>query len=226
MARHLRSRLTRLPMMLFRDRAAAGRQLAERLRSYAGRGDVVVLGLPHGGVPVAAEVARALGASLDVFLVRKLGVPGHEELAMGAVASGGVRVLNADVLEQLEIPTHVLDRVTSDELRELERREFALRGDRPPLDLRDKVAIVVDDGLATGSSMRAAAVALRLQQPSRLVLAAPVAAESTCRDLRREADEVVCLFNPDPFVAVGMWYADFHQITEDECRREVAQSAT
>ena len=204
-------------MTFFRDRADAGRMLAGRLTRYANRADVLVLALPRGGLPVAAEVARVLDAPLDVFLVRKIGVPGHEELAMGAIASGGIRVVNSEVLEQLQIPPRILDAVTLNEHRELERLERAYRGSRPPVDVNGRVAIVVDDGLATGSSMRAAAAALRAQHPRHLILAAPVAAGPTREDLQREADEVVCVLEPEPFYAVGLWYLDFDQVTEDEC---------
>jgi len=213
-------------MTFFRDRLQAGRLLAERLMSYAARDDVLVLGLPRGGVPVAAEVARVLGARLDVFVVRKLGVPGHSELAMGAVASGGVRVLNADVVDTLHIPKRVVDGVTFDERRELERLEREYRGSNPPLNVRDRIAIVVDDGLATGSSMRAAAAALRAQRPARLVLAAPVAAAATVSDLAPHADEIAIVIEPEPFYAVGLWYEDFNQTSEAEVKRLLDQAAT
>lgn len=211
--------------MRFADRLAAGRRLATALAAYKGQGDVVVLGLPRGGVPVAYEVARALGAPLDVFLVRKLGVPGHEELAMGAIASGGVRVLNEDVLEGLRIPPRVVEDVTDIEAAELERRERAYRGGRPPLDVRGRVVIVVDDGLATGSTMRAAVAALRRLEPARIVVAVPTGASETCAMLRDEADEVVCLTTPDPFHAVGLWYDDFRPTTDDQVRALLAESA-
>lgn len=211
--------------MRFADRLAAGRRLATALAAYRGQGDVVVLGLPRGGVPVAYEVARALGAPLDVFLVRKLGVPGHEELAMGAIASGGVRVLNEDVLEGLRIPPRVIEDVTDIEAAELERRERAYRGGRPPLDVRGRVVIVVDDGLATGSTMRAAVAALRRLEPARIVVAVPTGASETCAMLRDEADEVVCLTTPDPFHAVGLWYDDFRPTTDDQVRALLAESA-
>src|SRR6266436_1584095 len=168
----------------FRNRRDAGRLLASKLAAYANRPDVMVLALPRGGVPVAAEVARALGAPLDIFLVRKLGVPGHEEMAMGAIATGGVRVLNDDVVRYLRIPASVIDSVAADELRELERRERAYRGNRPEPDVRGKTVILVDDGLATGSTMRAAVAALRAQQPAEIVVAVPVGAQSTCEELR------------------------------------------
>ena len=212
--------------MYFRDRHDAGRQLAARLEQvgYGPRPDLLVLALPRGGVPVGAEVARALGAQLDVFLVRKLGLPGHEELAMGAVATGGIRVLNEDVVDALQVPDSVIDEVADRELRELERREHAYRDDRPPPDVRDKTLILVDDGLATGSSMRAAAKALQQQAPKRLVVAAPVAAPQTCDALRKEVDEIVCAITPDPFYGVGLWYQDFAQTTDDEVCTLLAQA--
>src|SRR2546423_8162011 len=193
----------------FRDRAQAGRLLAERLREYAGLDDVVVLGLPRGGVPVAFEVARALDAPLDVFLVRKLGVPGHEELAMGAIATGGVRVLNHDVVRMLRIPPALIDRAAQQEQRELERREREYREGRPPVAVRGKTVILIDDGLATGSTMRAAAEALRALDPAKIVVAVPVAAPETCDEFRQEVDEILCAATPDPFQAVGLWYQDF-----------------
>jgi putative phosphoribosyl transferase len=202
----------------FRDRAEAGRQLAEQLHEYAGRNDVVVLGLPRGGVPVAFEVARALGAPLDVFLVRKLGVPGHEELAMGAVASGGVRVLNEELVRRLGLSAQELDEVVAREEAELERREEAYRGGRPRPDLRGKVGILVDDGLATGATMRAAVEALRREGPAKLMVAVPTGAEESCEDLRPLVDELVCLTTPQPFYAVGLWYDDFTPTTDDEVR--------
>jgi predicted phosphoribosyltransferase len=203
-------------MMRFRDRFEAGRVLAEHLHKYANRPDVLVLALPRGGVPVGFEVARALNAPLDVFLVRKLGVPGHEELAMGAIASGGVRVLNDEVVNVLRIPEEVIDEVAAEEQRELERREREYRGDRPPPDVRGRVVILVDDGLATGSTMRAAVAALRKQHPARIVVAVPVGAPDTCAEFQDEADEVVCARSPEPFFAVGLWYADFSQTTDEE----------
>jgi putative phosphoribosyl transferase len=202
----------------FRDRAEAGRLLAERLREYAGRADVVVLALPRGGVPVAYEVARALGVPLDVFVVRKLGVPGHEELAFGAIASGGVRVLNDGVVDAVGMGTATLEQVAERELAEVERREQAYRGGAEPVDVRGKVVILVDDGLATGATMRAAVRAVRDHGPERIVVAVPTAAASTCDELAREADEIVCLRTPDPFYAVGLWYDDFSQTTDDEVR--------
>jgi len=203
----------------FRDRADAGRRLAERLSAYAGRDDVVVLALPRGGVPVAHEVARALGAPLDVFLVRKLGVPGHEELAMGAIASGGVRVLNHPVVESLGIPDDWIQSIAAKEAVELERREREYRGDRPPPELEGRTVILVDDGLATGSTMLAAVRAVRQERPARVVVAVPVAAPEVCQALRAEADEVVCPLTPDQLRSVGLWYDDFTQTTDEEVRR-------
>jgi predicted phosphoribosyltransferase len=179
---------------------------------------VVVLGLPRGGVPVAAEVAQALDAPLDVFMVRKLGVPGHEELALGAIASGGVRVLNLDVLAAIDIPDEAVEAVAARELSELERQERYYRGDRPPLQLAERVAIVVDDGLATGATMRAAVHALRNRGAARIVVGVPVAPAQTCQSLRRDADQVVCAFTPEPFTAVGRWYSDFSPVSDEEVR--------
>lgn len=203
-------------LALFRDRADAGRALAERLAAYVGRTDVVVLALPRGGVPVGFEVARALRAPLDVFVVRKLGVPGHEELAMGAIGSGDVRVLNEDVVRALKIPDEIVAQVAAAERRELERRERLYRGERPPFDVSGRTTILIDDGLATGSTMRAGVAALRRLGPSRIVVAVPVAAAQTCAELEREVDEVVCAETPEPFYAVGLWYEDFSQTTDAE----------
>jgi erythromycin esterase-like protein/predicted phosphoribosyltransferase len=201
---------------VFRDRRDAGRTLSERLGHYRDRDDVVVLALPRGGVPVGYEVARALGAPLDVFIVRKLGVPAQEELAMGAIASGGVVVLNDDVVRGMGIPSWAIEEVARDEGRELERREREYRGDRPPVDVGGKVVILVDDGLATGSSMRAAILALRRVAPARIVVAVPAAPKSTCEELALEVDEVVCATTPSPFFAVGQSYWDFSQVTDAE----------
>jgi len=202
----------------FRDRDEAGRALAERLTQYADRTDVLVLALPRGGVPVGAAIAEALHVPLDVFLVRKLGVPGHEELAMGAIASGGVRVLNDDVLRELPISEAEIDAVAAREARELRRREQEYRNGRPPADVRGKIVILVDDGLATGATMKAAAAALRRMGPAKTVVAVPVGAAQTCGELRDLADEVVCAEQPDPFYAVGSWYRDFNQTTDAEVR--------
>ena len=206
----------------FRDRREAGRALADRLRGYAGRDDVIVLALPRGGVPVGFEVASALGAPLDVFLVRKLGVPGHEELALGAIASGGLLVLDRNLISQLGLSSAAIDRVIARAAAELERRERAYRGDRPPPDLRGRTVILVDDGLATGSTMTAAAAAVAQQDPARVIVAVPVAAADTCEMLRGEADEVVCLVTPSPFRAVGIWYDDFRPVGDDEVRQLLA----
>jgi len=211
--------------MLFRTRLDAGLALGERLGSYYGRRGVRVLGLPRGGIPVAFEVARRLDAPLDVFVVRKLGVPGQEELAMGAIASGGVRIVNDDVVSALGLSQATLDRVAGIEQAELERREKSYRGSRPALDVVDATVIVVDDGLATGSTMRAAVAALRQQKPAAIVVAVPVAAPSTRDELAREVDEIVCVATPDPFIAVGRFYDDFAQTTDGEVRDLLARAA-
>jgi predicted phosphoribosyltransferase len=209
----------------FRDRTDAGQILAGELAPYTGRDDVLVLALPRGGVPVAHEVARALEAPLDVFLVRKLGVPGHEELAMGAIASGGVCVLNPDVVQSLRISAEVLETAIAAELRELERRERAYRGDRPAPQVQGRTVILVDDGLATGSTMRAAVTALRRLGPARIVVAVPTASPVTCEELRHEADDCVCTLTPEPFHAVGLWYEDFSQTTDEEVQDLLERSA-
>ena len=209
----------------FFDRRDAGRALASRLAKYAGRDDVMVLALPRGGVPVAYEVASALGAPMDVFLVRKLGTPGHRELAMGAIASGGVRVLNDDVVRWYGIPDAAIDSVAREEEHELERRARAYRGDRPVHDLANRTVILVDDGLATGSTMRAAAQAMRAHRPSRVVIAVPVGARQTCTELADVADEVICARVPEPFSAVGQWYVNFDQTDDDEVR-DLLQKST
>jgi len=206
--RHVRSR--------FRDRRDAGRRLAAELRTYAQRPDVIVLALPRGGVPVGYEVARALGVPLDVFVVRKLGVPWHDELAMGAIASGGVQVLNRDLMRAAHVSEDQLQQVIASERAELERRERLYRGDRPFPELRDKTVILVDDGLATGASVRAAIAALRKKAPKRIVVAVPVAAAEICDAFRDVADEIICLETPESFRAVGMWYDDFTQTTDEE----------
>ena len=210
--------------MLFQDRPDAGAKLARKLLTYAGRPDVIVLALPRGGVPVAFPVAETLNAPLDVFIVRKLGVPGHEEMAMGAIASGGVRVLLPEILRQLNIQPQQVEQVAEVELRELHRREWLYRGNLPRSDLRGKTVILVDDGLATGASMRAAVMALRQQTPARIVVAVPVASSETCDDLRDEVDDIVCAVTPEPFDAVGLWYRDFSQTTDDEVRDLLARS--
>ncbi|MGB6946082.1 MAG: phosphoribosyltransferase [Bryobacteraceae bacterium] len=209
----------------FLDRRDAGRQLAAKLASYADDPSVLVLGLPRGGVPVAYEVARALGAPLDVFVVRKLGVPGHRELAMGAIASGGVRVLNWDVIDALGILPAVVESVADRELLELERQQRVYRGQKPLPELSGRTVIVVDDGLATGSTMRAAVGALRQSKPARIIVAAPVAAAQTVRILNEEADNVVCLSAPQDFHAVSMWYQDFSQTSDEEVRNLLESAA-
>lgn len=202
----------------FRDRIEAGEELAEMLTSYRDRDDVILLALPRGGVPVASTIAARLHVPFDVFVVRKLGVPGHEELAMGAIASGGVRLVNDEVVIPLGIPPNVIDSVATREQIELERREQSYRGHRAPIGLTGKTVILVDDGLATGSTMRAAVMAVRLQQPARVIVAVPVGAPQTCELLAGEADDVVCARQPDPFVAVGLWYRDFTPTTDREVR--------
>jgi len=208
----------------YADRRTAGRALAVALEAYAHRTDVVVLALPRGGVPVAFEVARALDAPLDVFVVRKLGAPGHPELAMGAIASGGVRVLNDHVVAWYRPSPGELERVTAFERQELERRERAYRGDRPPLSVAGRVAILVDDGLATGASMRAAVQAAHGLGPARMVVAVPVGAPDSCRAVADVADEIICLMQPESFDAVGLWYDDFSQTPDEEVRALLAES--
>jgi predicted phosphoribosyltransferase len=206
----------------FQNRAQAGRFLADKLEAYAGRDDVVVLGLPRGGIPVAFEVARQLRAPLAPFLVRKLGVPHHEELAMGAIASGGVCILNDRLIEHLNIAQRKIDEVIDRETRDLARREELYRV-APMPELRGRIIIIIDDGLATGASMRAAVTAAREQDPARIIVAAPVAARETCREFEEEADEVVCAQMPDEFEGVGQWYEDFSQTTDDEVRELLAR---
>jgi len=210
----------------FRNRRDAGRRLAAELREYAGRADVIVLALPRGGVPVGFEVATALGVPLDVFVVRKLGLPWHEELAMGALASGGVRILDHDLIRTARVSDDDLLRVTAQEQAELERRERRYRGGRqfPPLD--HMTVILVDDGLAAGASMRAAVAALRKDNPSRIVVAVPVAAPETCDAFRSVADQIICAETPEPFEAVGLWYDDFSQTTDDEVFELLERSRT
>jgi predicted phosphoribosyltransferase len=212
--------------MLFQDRFEAGRVLASKLSQFANRTDVVVLALARGGVPVGFEVAKALNVPLDVFVVRKLGLPGHEELAMGAIASGGIRVLNDDVVQSLGLPSEVIDAVAAEEERELERREHEYRDGRPPLDVRGRAVILVDDGLATGSSMRVAALALRQKQPAQIIVAVPVASAKTCSEFESEVDKVVCAVTPEPFWAVGQWYKDFSQTSDEEVRELLHRAAS
>lgn len=210
--------------VVYRDRRHAGRVLAQSLTGYAQRPDVIVLALPRGGVPVAYEVARALRAPLDVFLVRKLGVPGHEELAMGALASGGVRVLNPNVVHMLGIEDDALEAETRAEQAELDRREQLYREGRPPPEVRSRSVILVDDGLATGATMLAAVKALKVQQPARLVVAVPTASREVCEQMRGEVDEVVCASTPEPLRSVGRWYEDFSQTGDDEVRALLAEA--
>ena len=208
----------------FRNRRDAGRRLAAELRTYANRSDVIVLALPRGGVPVGYEVATALDVPLDVFVVRKLGLPWHEELAMGALASGGVRILDDDLIRVARVSAEDIERVTAAEQIELERRERRYRGDRPFPDLTGKTVLLVDDGLATGSTMRAAVAALRQEVPRRIVVAVPVAAPETCDAFRDIADDIVCAVTPEPFRAVGLWYDDFSQTTDGEVHELLAQA--
>jgi predicted phosphoribosyltransferase len=209
----------------FPNRTEAGRRLAEKLAKYEGRDDVIVLGLPRGGVPVAFEVAQRLGAPLDVFIVRKLGVPGFEELAAGAIASGGVRVLNNDVMRAIPHADEIIEAVTARETAELERREQIYRERRPSPELRDRVAILVDDGLATGATMRAAVKALRQQGAAKIVVAVPVGPPDTCREIEQEADETICLSTPPFFQAVGQYYEDFSQTSDEDVRELLNQAA-
>jgi putative phosphoribosyl transferase len=213
---------TAVPDPLFRDRTDAGQRLADRLQLYAHRRDLLVLGLPRGGVPVAAAVAQALRAPLDVCLVRKLGVPGHEELALGAIASGGVRVLNDDIVSGLGITAATIDTIAARELAELQRRDRAYRGDRPPPQIADRTVLLVDDGIATGATMRAAIAVTLAQRPAALVVAAPVAAPSIVHALRTTVDAVVCVTVPETLRAIGFWYTDFDQTTDDEVRQLLA----
>ncbi|MCL2648384.1 MAG: phosphoribosyltransferase [Phycisphaerales bacterium] len=205
--------------LLFHDRIDAGRQLAARLARYAHGSGVLVLGLPRGGIPVAYEVARALDVPLDVFVVRKLGVPGHEELAMGAIASGNAQILNDDVIRQLHIPQSTVDQVAARERAELVRCERAYRLKRSAMDVANRIVILVDDGLATGASMRAAVLAVKQMGPAGVVIAVPVAAAETCELMRRFVDEVICVYMPESFQAVGLWYEDFEQTSDEEVRR-------
>jgi putative phosphoribosyl transferase len=210
---------------IFRDRYDAGRQLAERLTGYANDPTLLALALPRGGVPVAFEVARALHAPLDVLLVRKLGVPGQEELAMGAIASGDVRILNEAVVTGLQIPPATIEQVAAHERAELARRERQYRDARPWPDLHGRTVMLIDDGLATGATMHAAAIAVRRQEPAHLIVAAPVAALETCNALRAVVDEIICAITPERFHAVGLWYDDFGQTTDDEVRELLARAA-
>jgi predicted phosphoribosyltransferase len=203
----------------FRNRLDAGELLANRLAAYAGRPDVIVLALPRGGVPVGYAVAKAMRAPLDVMVVRKLGVPGHAEFAMGAIASGGEYVLNRELVQSLGVPGQLVEATARQELAELERREQLYRAGRPPLQLRGCTVILVDDGLATGASMRVAVKAVRKTQPARVIVAVPVGSPDTCSEMGKEADEVICDFTPEPFNAVGLWYEDFSQTSDEEVQR-------
>ena len=209
----------------FRDRRDAGRQLATRLRAYANNPDVLVLALPRGGVPVAFEIASVLHVPLDVITVRKLGIPGHEELAMGALATGGGRVLNTEIIEELGIPDEIINEVATYEQQEMERRERLYRGDRPPYDVHNRIVILVDDGLATGATIRAAANAIRQQQPRHVIIAVPVAAFSTCVEFAREGEELVCLIKPELFFSVSSWYKDFRPTTDAKVRDLLAHAS-
>ncbi|EKF02321.1 phosphoribosyl transferase domain protein [Tolypothrix sp. PCC 7601] len=210
----------------FRNRLEAGQMLGKQLTAYTGCPNLLVLGLPRGGVPVAYEVAKALSAPLDICLVRKLGVPGHKELAMGAITSGSIRVLNYDVVNSLAISTETIEQVTADEFQELQRRDRAYRGDRPPVNVKNCTVIVVDDGIATGSTMRAAITILQRQQPKRMIVAVPVAPPETCEQLQRIVDEVVCLKMPEQMCAVGLWYENFLQTTDEEVRYLLAKHSS
>lgn len=203
-------------MSFFNDRIDAGKRLAARLSKYANREDVLILALPRGGVPVAYEVAKELNVKMDVFIVRKLGVPGNEELAMGAIASGNIRVLNEDVINSFHIPPRIVEETTASELRELERRERIYRRDRPTPKISGSIVILIDDGLATGATMRAAVAAVKTKNPAKVIIAVPVAAPDTCTDFGNEVDEVICVATPEPFYGVGAWYEDFSQTTDKE----------
>jgi predicted phosphoribosyltransferase len=212
------SNVLRRRKWLFHDRREAGRRLVDKLRGYEGFEGLVVLALPRGGVPVGYEIARGLGAPLDVFIVRKLGLPGREELAMGALASGGVRVLNQRLVKRLGIPEELIERVATEEGKEIARREREYRGGRPPLSVQGKTVLLIDDGLATGATMRAGVLALRGRAPQEIIVAVPVASADTCEALRSDADDVVCAMTPKPFRAVGLWYEHFEQTSDDEVR--------
>jgi putative phosphoribosyl transferase len=213
-------------LMLFQDRFDAGRFLASKLRPFANRSDTVVLALPRGGVPVGFVVAKALNVPLDVFVVRKLGVPGHEELAMGAIASGGICVLNEDLVRAAGISDEVIEAVAAEEERELERRERDYREGRPPVDVQGRTVILIDDGLATGSSMRAAVLALKRKRPAQIVVAVPVGATTTCAEFESEVDQTICAVTPEPFQSVGQWYRDFSQTSDEEVRDLLRRAAS
>jgi putative phosphoribosyl transferase len=208
----------------FANRTDAGRKLATKLMAYVKSPNVLVLALPRGGVPIAYEIARVLQAPLDIFLVRKLGVPWNEELAMGAIATGGVRVLNPEAMSCSDLSEPIIDEIAKREQRELERRERLYRGNRPALDISGRTVILVDDGLATGATMRAAALALRQMRPLKIVVAVPVAPLETCEAFRNEVEEVICAITPEPFIAVGAWYSDFSQTSDEEVRQLLEQA--
>jgi putative phosphoribosyl transferase len=208
----------------FRDRTEAGKLLAKQLTTYVNQHDVLVLALPRGGVPVAFEVASALQVPLDVIVVRKLGVPGQEELAMGAIATGGVRIFNNDVVQFLDIPNEMIDKIAASEQEELERRERLYRGGRPAYAVKGRVAILVDDGIATGATMHAAVAAIKQRQPYRIIIAVPTASPSTCDEFTAEVDEIVCVMRPEPFIAVGYWYRQFSQTSDEEVRTMLEQA--
>lgn len=216
----------RSDVALYEDRADSGRQLAQALIAYHGRSDVVILGLPRGGIPVAFEVAKELNAPLDVFIVRKLGVPGHQELAMGAIASGGVRVLNKEVVRELGLSEKDIEKVAERERQELKHREITYRGQRPGVNLQGKIAVLIDDGIATGASMRAAVKGLRQHDPAKIIVAVPTAPAETCQAFENLADEVVCLETPRPFGGVGAWFKSFSQTTNDEVRNLLEQASS
>lgn len=205
-------------MTYFKDRRDAGKKLAQKLMHYAGRPEVVVFALPRGGVPVGYEVARALNTPLEIFIVRKLGLPEREELAIGAIASGGIRVLNTDIIRMLNVPQEVINFAATRERQELQRREHSYRGDRPAVEVRDRTVILIDDGLATGASMRAAVAGLRTQHPGHIVVAVPTAAKEACEAFRHEVDEILCAHTPEPFHGVGRWYEDFSQVSDEDVR--------
>jgi putative phosphoribosyl transferase len=204
---------------IFKDRVDAGRILAEHVSRSVKEANSLVLALPRGGVPVGYEVARGLHTEMDIFIVRKLGLPGQEELAIGALASGGVRVLNDALIREVQLSRTLIDQITAREERELKRREELYRQGRPAAPVQNRTVILVDDGLATGATMKAASQALRLQEPKRIVVAVPVAAERTCDEFRRDVDEVICAYTPSPFISVGMWYEDFSQTTDKEVQQ-------
>lgn len=213
-------------MVIFKDRRDAGRKLAEKLSAYANRSDVIVLALPRGGVPVAYEVALALNAPLDIFIVRKLGLPGHEELAMGAIATGGARIINQDIVRSFNVPQGMIEAVVKQELKELERRERLYRGDRAMREiLHDHTAILIDDGLATGASMNAALIGLRGKDPARIVIAVPTAALETCEAFKPKVDEIICATTPEPFYGVSRWYEDFSQTSDEEVQTLLEEAA-